>query len=56
MVITKVVPVPSPSDSTRTAPPIFSIMCLQIDKPRPVPDLFLPSVSVSLPKFKNNLF
>ena len=54
IVITKVVPVPIPSLSTWTLPPIFSIICLQILSPRPVPYLLHPKVSCNFPKFKNN--
>lgn len=35
---------------TSTEPPIFSINCLQIERPSPVPLLFRPSFSASLPK------
>jgi hypothetical protein len=51
----KVVPWPIPSLSTLTLPPIFSIKCLQMLNPRPVPYLLHPEGSASFPKFKNNL-
>ena len=54
--MTKVVPFPIPSLSTFTFPPIFSMRCLQILRPNPVPYLFYPEGSASFPKFKNNLF
>jgi len=40
----------TPSLSTLTTPPIFSMICLQILNPRPVPYLFIPWVSDSLLK------
>lgn len=54
--MTKVVPFPIPSLSTTTFPPIFSIKCLQMLKPKPVPCLLHPYGSASFAKFKNNLF
>ena len=53
--IMKVVPKPIPSLLTLTSPPIFSMRCLQMLKPRPVPCLFTPSSSASLLKLRNNL-
>ena len=53
--ITKVVPQPIPLLSTLTLPPIFSMRCLQILNPNPVPVLLRPSSSASLLKFKNSL-
>ena len=50
---TNSVPLPT-SLKTCTVPPILSISCLQIDNPSPVPDLFLPTLSSSLPKSTNN--
>jgi hypothetical protein len=40
----------TPSLSTLTNPPIFSIICLHMLSPRPVPYLFIPWVSESLLK------
>ena len=54
MVITNVVPDPNPSLSILTEPPIFSIKCLQILNPSPVPYLFYPFVSANFAKFKNS--
>ena len=48
--IVKVDPLFSPSLSTFTVPPIFSIIFLHILNPRPVPDLFTPLVSFNLQK------
>ena len=39
-----------PSLSTFTLPPIFSIICLHILRPSPVPSLFNPWVSANLLK------
>jgi hypothetical protein len=44
------VPQPSPSLSTFTFPPIFSIIFLQILNPSPVPLLFKPCESYNLLK------
>ena len=52
--MTKVVPCPMPLLSTVTYPPIFSMRCLQMLNPRPVPVLLTPSSSASLLKFRNN--
>ena len=43
----------SSSLSTLTSPPIYSIMSLQILKPRPTPFVLLSLCSASLLKFKN---
>ena len=54
MIITNVVPFPY-SLSIFTFPPIFSIMCLQMLRPRPVPCLLTPYVSANLLKLRNSL-
>jgi hypothetical protein len=48
------VPLLSPSLSTLTLPPIFSIIFLQMLSPNPVPCLFYPLVSASLLKLWNS--
>lgn len=48
--IVNVVPCPIPLLSTFTDPPIFSIICLQMLNPKPVPALFIPVVSFNLQK------
>ena len=47
--------VPTPSSLlTSTLPPIYSIICLQMDKPRPVPYKFLFEFSSNLLKLINS--
>jgi len=48
-------PCPKPSLFTLTIPPIFSIMVLQILRPRPVPYLFISLVSANLLKLWKSL-
>ena len=46
--------VPTPTSlSTSTEPPIFSIILLHIERPSPVPVLFLLELSYSFPKSMN---
>jgi hypothetical protein len=53
--IIKVAPCPIPLLSTYTVPPIYSIKCLQILSPRPVPYLFYLLWSANLLKLINSL-
>ena len=50
MVKLKVVPLPTPSDSTLTVPPDRSTIYLTIVKPKPMPSLLISAVRYNLPK------
>lgn len=55
MLIMKSVPTPTLL-VTFTEPPIYSIICLQMERPRPVPDLLRSLFSSSFPKSTNKFW
>ena len=46
-------PLFSPSDDTVISPPLFSIIRLQMARPRPIPSMFMPAVRETLLNYLN---